>query len=108
MRKGKGKGIVMRHRVVKTIDGIKFDSEKATCIASNEYWDGHNWERRGRNLHVYKTKNGRYFSVGRTQWQGEHDTLESLTKEQAKALYESLPEQHVSWEEAFDEQVQEA
>ena len=41
---------------------------------------------------MYKTKNGRYFVVRQSLWQGELDTLEPLTIDEAIYLYEQLPE----------------
>ena len=83
------------------IDGIRYDTEKAEIIADDCYWDGHNYERNGRNTFLYKTKNGRYFVVKQTLWQGEIDRLEPLTIEEAIALYEQLPEKSMEFEEAF-------
>ena len=85
----------------KVIGGIRYDTEKATIIAHDCYWDGHNYERNGRNTFLYKTKNGRYFVVKQTLWQGEIDRLEPLTIEEAIALYEQLPEKSLDFEEAF-------
>ena len=30
------------------VNGLKYDTEKADLVASNEYWDGHNWDREDR------------------------------------------------------------
>jgi len=83
------------------VGGIRYDVGKATLLASDEYWDGSNFERHGRNTFLYGTLAGRYFRVTLTQWQGERDALEPLSQEEAIELYESLPEQEVSFEEAF-------
>jgi hypothetical protein len=89
--------------------GKRYDTSKATCIADNEYWDGSNFERHGRNTHLYRTNNGAYFAVHSTQWQGEQNTLEVLSEEEARALYESLSEHNVEWEQAFPgTQIEEA
>ena len=66
------------------INGLKYDTEKAARVASNEYWDGHNWDRDGRNTYLYKTPNGR------------------------KQYYEDLPEHEMSYAEAFGEAPEEA
>lgn len=93
-----------------TIRGKLYDTEKATCIADDRYWDGHNFERSGRNTYLYLTPNGNYFEYSTTQWQGERDTIEPVGKAEAKALWEELPEHNgISYEEAFPgEKVTEA
>ena len=83
------------------IDRKKYDTKTATLVASDRYWDGSNFERNGRNTYLYKTKNGNYFAHHTTQWQGEHDTLEALTVDEAKDLYESLREHDLDFEAAF-------
>lgn len=98
----------MRYEGAKVINGILYDTEKAEVIASDEYWDGNNYERRGRNQHLYKTKKGNYFVGYATQWQGELARIEVVTREEAMALYETLPEQDVSYEDAFGVAPEEA
>ena len=90
-----------RITMTRIIEGIRYDTEKATLIADDVYWDGHNFERSGRNTWLYRTPNGRYFTVTGTLWQGERDTLTPLDAEEARRLYERLPEQEVDYEEAF-------
>ena len=83
------------------IGGKRYRTETATLIASDAYWDGHNWERHGRNTFLFRTPGGNYFAQYQTCWQGERDHLEPLTKEEAIGLYEDLPEQEEDFEEAF-------
>ncbi len=83
------------------IEGKRYDTETATLIASDRYWDGSNFERRGRNTYLYRTKNGNYFTHHTTQWQGERETILAQSKQEAQSLYESLPEHDVEYEEAF-------
>ncbi len=85
----------------RVINGKLYSVETATLLADNEYWDGHNWERQGRNSFLYKTPNGRYFMVHLTQWEGQADTIETLELEEAKAEYELFGEHRVEYEEAF-------
>jgi len=84
------------------IDGLRYDTEKSQLIASDAYWDGSNWERRGRNKFLFLTENGRYFVQVLTRWQGERDHLEALTQDAAITLWENdLPEHEVEFEKAF-------
>ena len=90
------------------INGKRYNTEKATLVASDRYWDGSNWDRHGRNTSLYKTRNGRFFLHHETRWQGERDYLEAIGKGEAKAYYEELPEHEMEYEEAFGEEPEEA
>ena len=91
------------------IDGKQYDTESAILIADDQYWDGHNWERRGKNKYLYKTKKGNYFLMITTLWAGERDYLKPLPNEEtAKEYYENLPEHEVNWEVAFGRLPEEA
>jgi hypothetical protein len=91
-----------------TIRGKRYSVKTATLLASDEYWDGHNYTRSGRNNFLYKTPNGAYFQVTLTQWQGERDELTPLSKQEAMALWECLPEREVSYSAAFNVAVKNA
>lgn len=89
-------------KMSRIIDRKKYDTETATLIASDEYWDGSNFERSGRNCFLYRTPKGNYFTVNLTQWQGERATLEPITQEEAIRLYENeLTDYEVTYSEAF-------
>lgn len=92
----------------RVVNGKRYNVGTAILLASNEYWDGSNFEKGGRNTFLYKTRGGAYFRVDLTQWQGESDTLEPISREQAMVLYEDLHEHIVEYEEAFDAVVEEA
>lgn len=83
------------------IGGKVYDTDTAIQIAHDRYWDGHNWERSGRNNYLYRTKKGNYFSHFVTCWQGERDRLVALSPKEAQNLYEELPEHEVEPSEAF-------
>jgi len=87
--------------MVEIIERKRYQTEESTVLASDCYWDGHNYERRGRNRWLLKTKNGRYFMQIQTQWQGELDRITPLSEEEAICEYEALPEHEVEFEEAF-------
>jgi len=79
-----------------------YSVETATLIAADDYWDGHNFERRGRQTFLYRTPKGAFFTVTLTQWQGEQDTLSPISEGEAIELYEGrLTEHRVDYAEAF-------
>jgi len=79
----------------------RYCTSTATLIAGNDYWDGHNYERQGRQTFLYRTPKGGYFAVHLTQWQGEQDRIEPLGVDEAVTLWESLTERRVDFAEAF-------
>ena len=86
----------------KVVNRRRYSVKTATLVASDAYWDGHNWERRGRNAFLYRTPRGAFFVVSLTQWQGERDSLEPVTEDAAIELYEgALCEHELDYEEAF-------
>lgn len=90
------------------INGKVYDTETADLVASDRYWDGHNFERHGRNTYLYKTKKGNFFLHRTTLWQGELDTIEPVTVEEAKYWYEQLPKQEMDYGQAFGVRPEEA
>lgn len=92
----------------KVIDGKRYTIKTSTLLAHNCYWDGNNFERGGRNTWLYRTSGGAYFRHDRTQWQGERDGIEALSRQDAQELYERLQEHEVDFETAFDAVVEEA
>jgi hypothetical protein len=86
----------------RVVGGRRYTVGTSTLLAHDQYWDGHNHERQGRNTWLYRTANGRFFTVTLTQWQGERDALEPVTIDDARELYEGpLSEHEVSYEAAF-------
>jgi hypothetical protein len=87
-----------------------YSVKTAVLIAHDAYWDGHNFERSGRNTFLYKTPKGAYFQVTLTCWQGEQDTLIPISQEDAMDLFENdLSEHEVKYSEAFpDVTIEEA
>jgi hypothetical protein len=70
------------------IDRKLYNTETATLLSGDDYWDGNNWERCGTNIFLYRTKKGSYFSQHLTQWQGQQDCLIPLTESEAIELFE--------------------
>lgn len=95
-------------KMKRVVEGKLYNTETADVIADDAYWDGHNFERQGRNTYLLKTKKGNYCVVHLSMWETERNTLEPLTKEEAKERYESLPEQVMEYAKAFDEEPEEA
>jgi len=92
----------------RVVNGERYSVETSTLLAHDRYWDGHNFERHGRNTFLYKTGGGAYFRLSLSLWSGERDDLVPLGREDAMELYEDLPEHEVAYEEAFDAVVEEA
>ena len=84
------------------VERKRYSTATATLLADDAYWDGHNHERRGRNTFLYRTPNGRYFTVTLTQWQGEQDSLTPVDLDEAIRLFEGpLSDHAVNYREAF-------
>jgi hypothetical protein len=97
------------NNMTRTVGGKRYTVKTSTLLASDEYWDGHNWERGGHNTFLYRTSAGAYFRVTLTQWQGERDSVTPLSIEQAKRLWDELEhKQLVDYEGAFGEPTEEA
>jgi hypothetical protein len=91
------------------IDRKRYSTTTATLLAGDDYWDGRNYERSGRNTFLYRTPRGNYFAVYLSRWQGEADSIEPLSQDEAISLFEGMREQRVAFEEAFpDVKVEEA
>jgi hypothetical protein len=98
---GREMEVTMSIKMSRVVGGGRYATGKSVCIADDEFWDGHSWQSQGRNTFLYRSPRGRFFVVNTTCWQGECDTLEPLSEEEAVELYENLPEQHVAYEDAF-------
>lgn len=95
--------------MARIINRKHYSVKNSTLIASDEFWDGSNFEHSGRNTFLYRTLKGYYFTVTLTMWQGERDVLEPVSQEEALSLYENdLSEHLVNYKDAFpDVQVEE-
>jgi len=88
-------------KINQVVDGKHVTTDGALLLADDAYWDGHNYERSGRNIFLWKSRNSNYFIVRQTLWQGEHTTIELITPSVAVNYWEHLPEHHVEFEQAF-------
>ncbi len=87
--------------MVRVMGRRRYSVATAAEVASDAFWDGHNWERKGRNTFLMRTPKGNFFSLHMTQWQGEIDRIEPLSQEEAIDLYEQLPKHEMRFEDAF-------
>ena len=86
------------------IDRKRYDTASATLLSGDDYWDGHNFERSGRNTFLYRTPKGSYFFYSMSQWQGEdYETIEPCTRDEAIEFYENCrdDDQCVKYADAF-------
>ncbi len=78
-----------------------YDTETADEIATNDFSDGTNQYNVGRTSSLYRTPKGAYFAIYLTSWQGESDSLEPLTEDEAIKVYEGMYNQQGDFEDAF-------
>ncbi len=90
------------------IKGRRYSVNTATLLAHNDYWDGNNFTKSGRNTWLYRTRGGAFFRADRTLWQGELDTIRALSESEAMELYDVLPVHVVEYGDAFGVIVEEA
>ena len=83
------------------IDRKRYSVKTAQLLAGDDFWDGHNYERRGRNTFLYRTQKGSYFAVYLSQWQGEQKRIWPLGEDEAYLMFEQLSEKRVDFPEAF-------
>ena len=89
-------------RFTRIVNRTRYSVATAELLAGDDYWDGRNFERHGRNKFLYSTPKGAYFAVTLTQWQGESDDLTPCTLEEAIDLYEGpLTEHYEPYSVAF-------
>lgn len=90
----------------KVMGGKRYNVRTAILLASDEFGEGYKpAEKRGLYTFLYRTRGGAFFRVviNIRDDARETDTIEALTKDDAMELYESLPEQHVEYEKAFED-----
>lgn len=79
----------------KVIGGKRYNTETGVLLARNKST--------GRENYLYRTPNGAYFRHTETIWEGEHDSINPLTVDEAKNLFENYNDTRMEWEEAFNE-----
>lgn len=92
----------MRPRALDEIhDARRYTTTAATLIAGDDIFDGHNYERSGRNCFLYRTPRGRFFLAHQTTIAGERDHIEPLDLDAAIVAFERLAARRMEWPEAF-------
>lgn len=97
--------------MTQTIDRKRYSTATATLLCGDDRWDGHNFEKSGRQTFLYRTPGGAYFIVGLTQWQGEADGITPQSEELAMQFHEWCQRYgnvRVAFEDAFPGVVQDA
>ncbi|MGH2626498.1 MAG: hypothetical protein ACRDHY_07610 [Anaerolineales bacterium] len=85
-----------------SVAGHRYDTATSMLLGDDAFWDGHSFERHGRNRFLFRTQlRGLYFALYRSLLPGEEDHIEPLTREAALALWEELPRRNVELAEAF-------
>jgi len=85
--------------VEQIINGLRYDTEKSTLIASSK--DG--------AKHLCQTRNERFFLYFERPGQSTVTPyLEAITASRAKKEYGSMPKQIVPWNKAFGTKVEDA
>lgn len=82
------------------INRRRYDTETATLIADDDV-DGRDRFSGGRASSLYRTDSGAYFVHCQTIWEGESDSIHPIPVEEAEVMFEGLPHQVLSFEEAF-------
>ena len=90
----------------KIIGGKIYDTATASAIADNEFGDGTNRLTHGRATTLYRTSKGNFFAEHETCWQGEHDSIEPLTIDEAKELFDALNGDPENYPVEFGEPVE--
>lgn len=83
------------------VDGKWYSTITATLLASDYYWDGHSFERQGRNTFLYRTPENLYFTVTISRYLGENEALEPLPETEALHLFKKLVKKQICSEEPF-------
>ena len=101
---GKGTKVMKPHPLSQILDRKRYDTETATLLSGNDWWDGHNWERSGRNTFLYRSPRGAYFAAHLSCIEGEADRIEPLTEGDAITMFEAhavYGKNRMSFDKAF-------
>jgi len=75
-------------RVVSIIKGVRYNTSQSTALANDFYADGEHEYNDGRATELYVTKDGSYFFVDYTEFEGIRDRIIPVTSEIAQAFIE--------------------
>ena len=82
-------------------DGKVYYTERATLLTGDDYWDGSNYDRQGRQQYLYRTAKGSYFIEHLSMWEGESNYIEPVTQAEAMEFWEIAKEYRVEFSDAF-------
>lgn len=88
--------------MIQVINGKRYDSQKSETIGAVS-------KGTSRKTTLEKTKKGNFFLYHYTQWQGEVDFIEPISKEEAIVQYGNIiGEADIDYESTFGEEPEEA
>jgi hypothetical protein len=83
------------------INRKRYSTATATLLCGNDWWDGHNHERSGRQRFLYRAPKGSLFFVNLTCWQGEASEIQPADEDEALGFFETCA-RHESNDLDFD------
>lgn len=88
--------------MIQVINGKRYDSQKSETIGTIS-------KGTGRTTTLEKTKKGNFFLYHCTQWEGEINSIDPISKEKAVKQYgDIIGEADVDYESTFGEEPEEA
>jgi len=88
------------------VDGKRYNVKTAKLLASDDWWDGNNYERGGTQCFLFRTPKGALFFQRLSQWQGSpFCVIEPCGLEEAIEFWHVCDrhDEAISWEDAFPE-----
>jgi hypothetical protein len=83
------------------VNGKRYQTEKATLIASNIHWNGRDYRVGGKNTYLFRTPNDNYFVQYESDNANEPDRIVPLNVDEAREQYAKLPSEKMPFLEAF-------
>ena len=87
----------------RVINGKLYNTDTSELVCDNTWRDGTNRMNTGRCTSLYKTKSGQFFVYHETCWQGERNTIRSLTISEAKQYFEDFYADADDYNDVFGE-----
>jgi hypothetical protein len=87
--------------MTRVVAGKLYNTDTATLLAHDEYWNGHAYEQDGRNTFLFRTPNGSFFAQYQTLLPVVTGKIVPLDKNEAMSLYHALYRKEVPFAVAF-------